>query len=288
MNKPKQILVADAGGTKTAWLYVNTATQEQKRFTSLGIHPLFLSARQIENILLREVAPQFASFPETDLQIFFYGAGCEASDRQGIIHQGIQTAFPDADINVASDLLGAVKSLCGKEAGVGCILGTGSNSAAYDGTQITQQQISLGFWLGDEGSGGYMGKELLTDALRKKLPADLQEKFEATHRLDLALTLKRMYQEPTPNQYAASFTSFLRLNRGHEYVEALLDRSFSLFIELELLNINNIESLPIHCTGGVATTFADAWQRNLKKYNLIVGTISDDILPALARYHQDQ
>jgi N-acetylglucosamine kinase-like BadF-type ATPase len=286
MNKPKQILVADAGGTKTAWLYVNTATQEQKRFTSLGIHPLFLSARQIENILLREVAPQFAHLTDGNLQIYFYGAGCEASDRQGIIHQAIQTAFPDADINVASDLLGAIKSLCGREPGIGCILGTGSNSAAYDGSQITQQQISLGFWLGDEGSGGYMGKTLLTDALRKKLPSDLQTKFEATHRLDLALTLKRMYQEPTPNQYAASFTSFLRLNRGHDYIENLLDRSFSQFIELELLNFNPINSLPVHCTGGVAVTFADAWERNLEKYNLVKGTISDDILPALAQYHE--
>jgi len=286
MNNPKQILIADAGGTKSTWLYQNTVTKQEKRFSTIGIHPLFLSARQIESIISKEVIPQLAGLESNQLQVFFYGTGCEAADRQGIVHQALQNTFSDAEIAVASDLLGATKALCGREKGIACILGTGSNSSLYNGEEIIKQQTSLGFWLGDEGSGGFMGKKILTDALRKKLPPDLQSKFTNSHRIDLDLTLKRMYQEPTPNQYAASFASFIRQNRGHEYIENLLDYSFGAFIALEILEYPNATEIPIHSTGGVAIAFTDAWVRNLEKHNLMAGNCIDDILPALAIYHQ--
>lgn len=54
-------------------------------------------------------------------------------------------------------MLGAARAVCGHKEGLACILGTGMNSCLFDGNHMTKNVPSLGFILGDEGSGAVMG-----------------------------------------------------------------------------------------------------------------------------------
>jgi hypothetical protein len=106
-------------------------------------------------------------------KVFFYGAGCADEKSSRPVTNALSHCLPCDTIEVASDMLGAARGLCGHTPGLACILGTGANNAFYDGSHIVRSIGSLGFWLGDEGSGSYLGKTLVVHYLQNELPQDL-------------------------------------------------------------------------------------------------------------------
>ena len=164
------ILIADSGSTKTDWV-LHDGTAIVLRTTTQGLNPTLQSAEDIYKVLSEELDGKIASdAPDT---IYFYGAGCAYETADNRMKEALEQYFVTRDIHIHSDLLAAARALCGHEEGIACILGTGSNSCLFDGEKITDNTPALGYILGDEGSGAHLGRQLVSDCIKKQLPSDL-------------------------------------------------------------------------------------------------------------------
>lgn len=277
----KKILIADSGSTTTDWI-VASRDNVEIRFKTAGINPIYQDATSIAEMLLK-------SFPKYDFndveRVFFYGAGCIGDDTNKVIINALQTILTNAEIDVNSDLLGAARALCGREAGIACILGTGSNSCYYDGNEILSNIRPLGFILGDEGSGANIGKRIVADALKGLLPKQLSENLLVWCGLKYAEIIDKVYRQPYPNRFLASFARFANENIDNPEIQRIVSESFDDFVTRNLLQYNNIEQLPIHFVGSVAANFSDILKAVLAKRNLKLGKIVQSPIEELARFH---
>lgn len=277
------MLLADSGSTKTDWLLVGP---ELISFQSAGFNPFYQTYEAILEGLQVGVAPQVQG--EEVSEIFFYGAGCADPVSSRPIRDALAATFPDAaTIDVQSDLLAAARALCGREAGIACILGTGSNNAQYDGQTIQNNIGSLGFWLGDEGSGAYLGKQLVSQYLHKVLPDELRLDFQATYpEVNRLMVLDRAYKQPFPNRFFGTFTPFLSRHMEHPAVQKLVKDAFRTFLNLYVRPHPNAFSLPIHFTGSIACVFGKPLLEVVAEQQLQPGRIQKSPMEGLLRYHQ--
>jgi len=277
------ILLADSGSTKTDWLLIGRDTVS---FQSAGFNPFYQTQEVITETLRSEVQPKTES--DQVRQVFFYGAGCADETTSRPVMNALAEIFPAAEnIEVHSDLLGAARALCGHDAGIACILGTGANNALYDGKKIINNIGSLGFWLGDEGSGGYLGKQLVVRHLHNELPEALHEEFKKSFPDTSRLTiLDRAYRQPFPNRYFATFSPFLNQHLADPFVHDLVGQAFDKFLNTYVCKHPNALTLPIHFVGSVAYYFQTVLTEVLSKKNLTLGTLQRSPLPGLLQFHQ--
>lgn len=277
------ILIADSGSTKTAWC-AGTTPANRRAIQTAGINPFHQSTEEIEQIITTMLIPQLED-PNACTDIFFYGAGCipEKTER---MKEVLLKHFPQARcVQVESDLLGAARALCGKKAGIACILGTGSNSCAYDGQLITDHISPLGYILGDEGSGAALGRRLIGDCLKRQLPEDLCRQFEETYQFTPAGILDRVYRQPLANRFLASLTPFLAQHRDREAIHTLLVESFTDFFRRNVLPYAQCHSTPIHFTGSVAFYFQQEVKEAAQAFDLSIGQILKEPMEGLIAYH---
>src|SRR5476649_2957949 len=190
------ILVADSGSSKTDWL-LSLPKQELKDFRTPGLNPYFLSEKEIVKVM-QDKATDLLAYSNKVTEIYFFGAGCSSPDRHEIVTNALSTLFPKAYISVDSDLLGSAYATCGHEKGLCCVLGTGSNISFFDGEEVHSGKHGLGYVLGDEGSGTWFGKALVTDFLYGNMPKEISKPFYEQYHLDKESVIKNVYQTPSP------------------------------------------------------------------------------------------
>ena len=276
-------LLADSGSTKTDWV-VTKGGARVAAFQSAGINPFYQSAEEIIPVLEKQVLPHI----EGDIdKIFFYGAGCADEKSGRPVYDALKHCIISASaIEVASDMLGAARGLCGHSAGLACILGTGANNAFYDGEKIVHSIGSLGFWLGDEGSGSYLGKTLIVNYLQNELPGDLHQKFaEKYPEINRLYILDQAYKKPYPNRFFASFSTFISEHSSNNYIQDLLKEAFSLFTEKYILKHKNADHYSVHFTGSIAFYYQDILQTVLASKGLQPGRILKTPLDGLVQYY---
>lgn len=274
-------LIADSGSTKTEWcLLKNNKTTV---FTSQGMSPYFVNAAQVENIIIKEVLP-FLKKNKID-EVYFYGTGCKNAENVKMFKKVFQKIFNGASVHVDHDLSGAAKALCGNEKGIACILGTGSNSCYYNGKRIVKNSPGLGFILGDEGSGAYLGKKVIQHFLYHIFDDDLRTRFDAKFVTNDAEILESVYKKPLPNRYLASFAIFLAENRGHYMIENIIEDGLNDFFYTHLISYRESSKLPVHFTGGIAYGFRDVVEQLCAGYDLKLGTILRSPMEGLIKYH---
>lgn len=250
------LLIADSGSTKTDWILCGDELASPLRFASSGLNPCLMTDEEISSILRDEVEPHL---PEIGIdRIHFYGAGCRP-DQLTRMEQLLVHTTGAARAVVASDLLGAAHALCGRKAGIVAILGTGSGSAVYDGQRFTAQTPSLGFILGDEGSGAALGRRLLGDVFKRQLSATIVAAFEAECGTTIDEAIRRVYREAAPNRYLASFTHFLAAHREEAEIRELLVKEFRLFF-VRNLRIYDRTDLCVNIVGSLAVIFESELQ----------------------------
>jgi glucosamine kinase len=250
-----------------------------------GITPYFQNVQQIEFILNNELLPQLKS--QVPLQVHYYGTGCASNDNAAIVRKALKKTFPKAEVLVTHDLMAAARATCGKSKGISSILGTGSNSCYYDGKKIVSNSPGLGYVLGDEGSGAYLGKKVLQYYLYKTFDEDLDFKFNDTYKTTKAEILEQVYKHPLPNRYLAEFTHFLANNRGHFMIENIIEDGLNDFFFQHLCKYNESWKYPIHFVGGVAFVFQDVVRQLASDYEFELGTILKNPMEGLAKYHSD-
>ena len=279
------ILIADSGSTKTDWRILLPDNRIEQARTD-GLNPNYQHSAQIRQELTDKLLPQLTAFPQP-AQVFFYGAGCSTPERKDKVKAALAGVFPEAQIEIEHDLLAAARALCGHQPGIACILGTGTNSCLFDGKEILDYPISLGFWLGDEGSGGYLGKQLVKEYLNGDLPAHLSEKFARRYPDDKNRIIDKIYTEPFPNRYLASFSKFLFDNRKDPYIHQMITDAFQEFFRRFVQRYPNHQTLPIHIVGSVGFYYADLLRRVAKNHGLNLQRILETPIAGLTLFHQE-
>ncbi len=274
-------LIADSGSTKTDWAVIED-NQLGKVITTKGLNPVFQSTDEIiaeitENLLPHLPTKHFSN-------IFFYGAGC-IPEKVSVVENALrQVLTVDEKVEVNSDLLAAARALCGKEPGIACILGTGSNSCFYDGKQIAWQVPALGFILGDEGSGANLGKRLVSDLLKNQLDDQLKEEFFAQFNTNMADIIENVYRKPFPSRYLASLNVFLEQHKTNKAVHALLVNAFSDFIRRNVMQYD-YHKYPMNCIGTIALVYQSELTEAAQALGVKIGTISKAPMEGLLKYH---
>ena len=275
------ILIADSGSTKTEWCLINGKTK--KTVITQGLSPYFLSTKQIELIIAAELVPKLNHIQPAE--VFFYGTGCSNADNVKLVKSALKNVFKTAQVKVNHDLMGAARALCGTEKGVACILGTGSNSCYFNGKKIITNSPGLGYILGDEGSGAYLGKKVIQYFLYNTFDADLMDRFAAKFNTNSDEILSSVYKKPLPNRYLASFAIFLVENRGHYMIENIIEDGFNDFFFNHIYKYKESWTLPIHFTGSIAYGFKDVLKEMCNSYELQLGKVLKKPMDGLIKFH---
>ena len=277
------ILIADCGSTKIDWCVIEGGKVLAQIFTT-GINALLMPEDQIRETIAKELVPGIKDFKIDS--VYYYGAGCLFDDICENVRRAIKANIPTAEvIEVHSDLLAAARALCGKEAGIACIMGTGSNSCYYDGKEIVDNVSPLGYILGDEGSGAVLGKLLVGDVLKNQLPAELCEKFLKEYNLDRQQIIQNVYKKPAANRFLASLSPFLNKNINEPAVHALVLNAFKAFFVRNIANYKNYKEMPVCFVGSVAYYYKDVLVEAAEAIGAKVGTIIKSPMEGLVKYH---
>lgn len=279
------IAIADSGSTKTDWCVYDRQHGVQEIQTG-GLNPYFVSANDISTILNKDLHPYFNK--DDVKKVFFYGSGCSHDDKIMEVESALSDFFTNAGIYVESDLLGTARALCGDTAGIVAILGTGSNSCVYDGAGITDQILSLGYILGDEGSGAVLGKTLLKAALSGAMPDDLRQKFQAAFPLQASAALDRIYSQPFPSRYLASHVPFAIEHKQHAWIIDLLEQHFRAFFRHMVTVYDNYMQYPLNISGSLAWHFKDFISALCEEFGIVPGKIVQKPIDDLLQYHLRQ
>lgn len=275
------ILIADSGSTKTDWIITGKKYGIREVGTS-GINPVRDSQDTIFRVLKEEL---LANIPAdcNIKEIFFYGAGC-ISPYKEVISLCMRELLPEATAHVESDLLGAAKALCGNEAGIACILGTGSNSCLYNGKEIIANVSPLGFILGDEGSGAVLGRTLVNYILKASSDTELRERFLCRFSLTQQDIIENVYKKPMPNKFLASLVPFLYENRTEPGLHNLLVDSFCQFFQKNIKAYNHPE-MKVNFVGSIAFFFYEELEEAATKEGYLLGKIIRQPAHEIANFH---
>ncbi|MVM32174.1 N-acetylglucosamine kinase [Spirosoma sp. HMF4905] len=279
------LLIADSGSTKTDWRLVD-ANGIAHAIQTDGFNPYYQTAAQMAATLQTQLIPHLKEAIVT--KVFFYGTGCTGPTVNHIVADALRAVLPDLQIvEVNSDMLGAARGAIGHQSGIACILGTGSNACCYDGNQLTRGIQSLGFWLGDEGSGGYLGKTLVRDFFQERLPTELHEDFKIRYALDRPTLLENAYQKPFPNRYFAAFTPFLSEHLAHPYIADLVTDAFALFLTTYVKRFPEADLWPVYFVGSVAYYFAQPLRQAIEQTGLTMGSLLKAPAEQLVEFHKN-
>ena len=274
-------IIADSGATKADWRVVHPDGAVQS-ITTKGINPVFLDRNQICDIL-QELAGTFEGKVD---EIHFYAAGVIGSDIERLMQTCFHDIFPDAVSASCSDMVAAARALCGFQPGIACIMGTGSNSCFYDGQQILPDKVPAGgFIIGDEGSGAVLGRKLLSDLIKRQLPPPIEKAFTARYpEIDIHYIIQKVYREPIPGRFLATFSPFLHEHRHDPHINRLLRSSFAEFFNRNIAYYD-YRRYPVHIVGSIAHYYQDLITEEAQKQGMTIGKILKAPIDGLLVYH---
>lgn len=279
------ILIADSGATKTDWLLLNNSKILFQTQT-VGFSPYYQETQDIIGILKTDLLPKLdiAMFSEIK-QVYYYGTGCSSKDKNEIVSNALRAFFGSSEIHVNHDLLASARALCGKEPGIAAILGTGSNSCLYNGTDIEDNVPSLGIYLGDEGSGAHIGKSLIRAYLYRELPADIKINFDNTFHTNKDEILDAVYKKPFPNRYLGGFSKFVKQNIEHPFLKEMVTGCFHEFFFRHVLKYKDCRKYSFNCVGSIATNYKELLIEVCNKHTILPGRILSTPMEGLILYH---
>ena len=276
------ILIADGGATKCEWCLIGPG-KKHTWFTQ-GMSPYFLDSNQMEAMLRKELLPNMAKRKPDE--VHFYGTGNKDPRNARQTRTALKNVFSGATVTVNHDLMAAARALCQREPGIACILGTGSNSCSYNGKRILRNSPGLGYALGDEGSGAYLGRKVIQHYLYGVFDNELKEKFDKKYHTNDAEILKNVYKKPLPNRYLASFAIFLGENRGHYMIENIIEDGLNDFFYNHVSRYRESSRWPVHFAGSIAWHFRDVIENLCEAYGIRMGKVLKQPMEGLVKFHK--
>ena len=277
------IIIADSGSSKIDWRLLRSDGKIDQAHSG-GFNPYYQPIEDLRKNIQDTLVP---IVKEVVNKIFFYGTGVSSQKNQDSIRKTFLEFFPEAEVDIEWDLVAAARALCGHEPGIACILGTGSNSCLYDGEKITGQVANLGWILADEASGATIGKKLLFDYLRKKMPATLSEQFQKRFPFTREEFLEKIYQGEKPSTFLATFSKFIFQHLKEPYCYRLVYDSFSDFFENNVMAYEGYKNMKVHFVGSIAFYYSDLLRQVASDKGVAVKNILETPIAGLTLYHQD-
>lgn len=277
------MIIAEGGSTKLDIVIVDEQNEE-RRYSLPGINPFYQSTAEMVSTLKES---QIRGEKEDALKkVYYYGAGCAFEEQSNAIKECFKQAFHSEHVEVESDLLAAARGLFGDDKGIAAILGTGSNSGFYDGSKIIDNVSSLGFMLGDEGSGGYLGKRLVSDLLKGLTSKELADDFFNEYQTCKEEIMENVYKKPFPNRYLASFVPFIAKRIENAYINTLVMNSFREFFKRNIAHYDTYNVKQISFVGGVAQQFRRELTLVASQYGYKLIEVQKSPLENLIEYHK--
>ncbi len=276
------IAIADSGSTKTDWAIIDL-NRTNKRVQTTGLNPYFLNENSILEVLEKDLLPFID--PKSINKVFFYGAGCGAQEKSLLISNVLSTFFINAVCDVSTDIIGVLNAIDSKHEGIAAILGTGANSCKFSGNQLIQQAPSLGYILGDEGSGAFIGKMFIKAYLSGKLPEPIKLSFEQKNCVSREILLDNIYRRSFPNRYLASFCPWIASQAGNSFIDNLIKESFYAFFKEYISIYDGFSSLPLYFTGSIAYYFSEQLQFVAHQHQIQIKEITLSPIEGLIRFH---
>jgi N-acetylglucosamine kinase-like BadF-type ATPase len=276
------LLVADSGSTKCDWILVKD-DKVFKRFSTMGFNPYFHNEAVISGSLRRKHV--LAPFLDQVKSTYFYGAGCSSDELRAVIERALYSILPNSRVIVDHDLVAAAYSTYSGTPGIACILGTGSNSCYFDGSEIIEAVPALAYILGDEGSGAYYGKKLLADFLYKRLPKHIHDGLIEEYALDKDTVMENVYMKPHANVYLASFMRFVWNYREDAYVTDMVHAGMKTFLETHVCCYDQYREVPTHLVGSIAHHFRPQLDEAAAALGVQIGTVDKKPINGLVRWH---
>lgn len=279
------LIIADSGSTKTDWFVVKN-NEITRTFKSQGINPFHQKVNEIKYTLKEEVLCMMSEeFLSSDLNIAFYGSGCTV-EKIPVMRNILAEVFslPLQNIEVAGDLLGAARAVCGHESGIACILGTGANSCLYDGKEITANTPPLGYILGDEGSGAVLGKRFMNGIFKGWIPERIKDMYLKETNQTYSSIISKVYTEPLANRYLATVSKFVGEHIDEEPLRKLVKDNFSDFMKYNILPYNEVRKIGF--IGSVADVFSDILKEVCEEYGFVVSRINQSPVAGLLDYYR--
>lgn len=277
-------LLVDSGSTKADWIAIDEDGKILFTTRTLGLNPEILD----EDEIIERLNDKFDILQNKDkaTHLFFYGAGCGTDRMKIMLSQAFQKYFPNAIVDVQEDTYAAVFATTPKgEQAIVSILGTGSNCSFFDGKVLHQKVQSLGYIVMDDCSGNVFGKELIRKYYFNKMPKELAVEFEKEYNLDPDYIKSKLYKEPNPNAYLATFAKFLIQNKEHEFCKKIIFKGMKSFIKNYIRQYDNCKEVPVHFVGSIAFYLKDELQIMFDKYEMQLGNVLRRPIDGLIAYH---
>ncbi len=279
-------LVVDSGSSKTDWIAINKKGDTLFSTQTLGLNPQVLSSVILKERIMNNF--ELSQNRNEVEKLYFYGASCGIKTPRDRITKVFNEIFSKSEINVKEDTYAAVyASVNLGDPGIVCILGTGSNCSYYDGKNVEQKIMSLGYILMDEASGNFYGKQLIRSYYFNELPNQLREKFEKQFVLDADTIKENLYRKENPNAYLATFAKFLIENKDDSHVSEIIHDGLDRFIKHQILQFKNCKEIPIHFVGSISYFLKDEIKEALSRYNLKIGNVVRRPIDGLVSYHKN-
>lgn len=276
-------LIFDCGSTKTSIAIISSVKLSIHSDIAAGFNAVTGNSDDLVSII--KSCGNLADISNDIEDIRYYGAGCATDEAMERVNHGLERMFPKAMIHIHSDMLGAARSVCGKDKGIVGILGTGSNSCVYDGEKITANISPLGYVLGDEGSGAVLGRLFLGKLLKNRFPDSVKKDFFDTYRLSIADIITQVYRSPRPNAFLASFAPFISKHTSCNEIQDFLIEEFTRFVTYNLSNYHEFPELPVNLVGSIALHFQTYIEEAIRRQGGKIGNVTNSPIEGLARYH---
>lgn len=275
-------IIAESSSTRTEWVITEGCDIVEHAFTS-GLNPYFQTRREISHSIRLELPEAF--FRRRWNHVHFYCAGCSTQEKKKIMESSLVAQFK-TPVTVESDLLGAARGLLVHQPGLACILGTGSNSCLYNGSEIIKTVAPLGFILGDEGSGAYLGKTLIADMLKGLAPSHLTSAFFEKFMVTPNVLMDDVYTNPMPSRTLSKYSVFLSEHLDDPYVYNLVYSAFMLFFDR---NISQYEykAQPLSFVGSTCMLYKPILLKAASDFGVEVSKIIRYSMPGLVEYHSE-
>lgn len=277
------ILIADSGSTKTAWCLI-IGNQRVKDITTKGINPFYQTEEEIEAELKNTLCQEIGGENKIN-SVYFYGAGCADSQINNKLAKTLQQVLKSDKAEVSSDMLGAARGIFKHQKGIACIMGTGSNSAYYDGNEIVKSIPAGGFIIGDEGSGAVLGKKLIADYIKNQMPENILAEFKKFYNGTYLDVVNHVYKQPFPNRWLANFTKFMYEKREDDYIHNMIVNSFTLFCNRNIKQFDSWENTEVGFVGSIAYYFEKELKEAAQKCEITVSEIYQNPIEGLIEYH---
>ena len=277
-------LIVDCGSTKADWVILDKDNIVKKTQTD-GFNPNYADKEYILSIALNNNF--YIAYLQDITEVLFYGSGCGIQHNIDLIKDVFKSIFIHSEIYVYSDMMAACHAVSAHRKSIVCILGTGSNSCLFNGKDIAEKAVSLGYIIGDEGSGSHIGKSIVHDYLYRMMPEDISSKVDEEFDVDVNSFIHNVYHSNKPSQYLASFAKIAIENKNNDYIINICRRCFDEFIDCFIMRYDKCREYEISFVGSIAYYFQDIIKERLEIKNLKMGEVLKSPIEGLVRYYSE-